>query len=157
MRARIACIFKRESVAFGQQKRVVVSNERDDSTMETRFDDERSNTFKIRLETLASSVPVTDANVATFSAFSSSFLRPRAIVVVVVVRPVVVVRRASDDGVVDDDDDDDNDDDDDDDDERTTQISKGHFCLSFLGFHTSLNNRVFSFCPLLRKRRGVDR
>ena len=104
LRARIACIFKRESVAFGQQKRVVVSNERDDSTtMETRFDDERSNnTFKIRLETLASSVPVTDANVATFSAFSSSFLRPRAIVVVVV-RPVVVVRRPSDDddGVVD--------------------------------------------------------
>ena len=73
--------------------------------METRFDDERSTTFKIRLETLASSVPVTDANVATFSAFSSSFLRPRAIVVVVV-RPVVVVRRPSDDdGVVDDDDD----------------------------------------------------
>ena len=51
--------------------------------METRFDDERSTTFKIRLETLASSVPVTDANVATFSAFSSSLRPPRAIVVVV--------------------------------------------------------------------------
>ena len=99
LRARIACIFKRQSVAFGQQKRVVVSNERDDSTIWKRdlTTKEVINTFKIRLEMLASSVPVTDANVATFSAFSSSFLRPRPrAIVVVVVRPVVVVRRPSD-------------------------------------------------------------
>ena len=74
-------------------------------------------------------MPVTDANVATFSAFSSSLRPPRAIV-------VVVARK----------------DDDDDDDERTpNEFLKDHFCLSFLGFQKSLNYRVLLFVLLLGK------